>query len=103
MSELPDWFAPVVTINTSQTVVSSTSSTVTLPKKSGRQYLRLTNLGPYTEFLNFKSKDAVKRENFRLANGETFETTLGNRIVDTISVISSASSTSQRILKMETY
>lgn len=99
----PDWFSPITTINHSQTVVSSTDSKVAMVSRPARQYMRLTNLGPNTEFLAFKSTNAVKSQNFRLGSGETFETTLGNRIVDTVSVISSASATGQRLLKMETY
>ena len=98
----PDWFSPVTTINSSQTVVSATTSKVSLPTRPGRQYLKLTNLGPNTAFVNFKSLDA-DTDAFRLANGEILESTLGFRIVDTVSVIASTSATAQRLLKIEAY
>ena len=101
----PGWYDTVTTINTSQTVVSSTDSKVALGTRAGRQYLRLTNLGPKAEFLAFKSTNAVKGQNFRLGTGENWESSpaFGNLIADSVSVISSESSTIQRLLKMECY
>ena len=106
MSDIfPDWYNPITTINSTATVVSSTDSKVALNKLGNRRYMRLTNLGPNTEFLAFKSVNAVKAVGLRLASGETWESSipLGNPITDTVSVISSASATNQRLLKVECY
>lgn len=105
MSEFPNWYGAVSSISSSVTVVSSTDSKVTMNKRANRRYLRVTNLGPNPCYFGFQSTDAVKASGFRLGSEETFESSvpIGNLIVDTVSVISSASSTGQRLLHFEAY